>query len=595
MTTRQETESVRAADAADQASTFPNAPEPAAAMASDRPRQAVTKSERRITLAALMIVFMLSALDSTIVSTAMPKIVSQLSGLELYSWVTTAYLLSSTVMVPIYGKLSDIYGRKPILLIGMSLFILGSVLCGLAGEFGDLPLVGNGMIQLIVCRAIQGLGGGALFTSAFAIIADLFPPRERGKMAGLFGSVFGVATVLGPPIGGFFTDLDQTTLWGVTVAGWRWVFYCNLPVAGIAFFMVVAKMPQLTHKKPGKIDFIGAALIVATCTPLLLALTWGGDKGWTSPIVVELFVGAAVGLALFIWAEAKAANPIISLKLFTNRVFTTANIAGFFTSMAFMGMVTFLPLYLQLGQGAQATVSGMTLTPLMIGLIISSVICGQVVSKTGKYKPMMLAGSALIIIAAIALVAAGTHAGPLDMTWRIVLLGLGLGPSQSLYNIAVQNALPLSEVGVATGANQFFRQIGSTIGVAVFGAVLSHSLAAETAKMPHPPGVQAHALTLSDLERMNIEMQAQEKKNPAFAAAMAKNPMVQAAVQNVKDMVSRSVHQVMIAGLLVTLIAFGCVLLIPALPLQGAYGSFGKGGKKPDDTPAEAALASSGH
>ena len=595
MTTRQETASVRTADAADQASTFPNAPEPAAAMAADRPRQEVTSSERRITLIALMIVFMLSALDSTIVSTAMPKIVAQLSGLELYSWVTTAYLLSSTVMVPIYGKLSDIYGRKPILLIGMSIFIAGSMLCGMAGEFGTLPIVGGGMTQLIVCRAIQGIGGGALFTSAFAIIADLFPPRERGKMAGLFGSVFGVATVLGPPIGGFFTDLDQTSLFGIAIAGWRWVFYCNLPVAGVAFFMVVAKMPQLTHKRPGKIDFIGAALIVATCTPLLLALTWGGDRGWTSPLVVELFVGAAVGLGLFIWAEAKATNPILSLKLFTNRVFSTANVAGFFTSMAFMGMVTFLPLYLQLGQGAQATVSGMTLTPLMIGLIISSVISGQVVARTGKYKPAMIVGSCFIIAGAVALVAAGAHAGPLDMTWRIVILGLGLGPSQSLYNIAVQNALPLSEVGVATGANQFFRQIGSTIGVAVFGAVLSHSLAAETARAPHPPGVAVHAMKLSDLERMNIQMQAQAKKDPAFAAAMAKNPVVQAAVQSVKDMVSRSVHQVMIAGLFVTLIAFGCVLLIPALPLQGAYGSFGKGAKKPDDAVEAAAIAPSAH
>ena len=584
MTTRQETVSARAADIVDQAAPLPNAPEPAAPLPGDRPRQEFSQTEKRVTLAALMIVFMLSALDGSIVSTAMPKIVSQLSGLELYAWVTTAYMLSSTVMVPIYGKLSDIYGRKPILVIGVVIFIAGSMLCGMAGEFGRLPIVGGGMTQLIFFRALQGLGGGALFTSAFSIIADLFPPRERGKFAGLFGSVFGVAMVFGPMVGGFFTDLAPTHLLGLTIAGWRWVFYINLPLAGLALFMVLVKMPTLTHKRPGKIDFIGAGLIVAASTPLLLALSEGGRTyPWSSPQILGLFGGAAVALALFIYAESKADNPILSLKLFTNRTFSTANLAGFVTSMAFMGMVTFLPLYLQLGHGTQATISGMSLTPLMLGLIISSTVCGRLVSRTGKYKPFMLLGSATIIVAAITLVLAGPHAGPLDMTWRIFVLGLGLGPSQSLYNIAVQNALPLSDVGVATAANQFFRQMGSTIGVAVFGAVMTRSLETEAGKLPHPAGGPVHALTLADLQKFAI--QAQTAAPAAHNAPV--DPVHQMIVAAVQGMVSNAIHSVMLAGLLVAVAAFLVVLTIPSLPLQGAYAQFGKGGaKKSDDSAA---------
>src|ERR1700732_5079378 len=237
-----------------------------------------TDAERRITIIGVLIVFLLSALDQPSVSTAMPVIISLLHGLELYSWVTTAYLLSSTVMVPVWGKLGDLYGRKPVLLIGIGLFLFGSWLSGLAGEFAALPLLGAGMLQLVVFRPIQGLGGGALFTTAFAIIADLFPPRERGKFAGLFGGVFGLASAVGPLLGGYFTDHGTVTIAGHTVEGWRWVFYLNLPMGLIALFMVIAKMPKLSQASKGTIDYLVAVLIVASCVPLLLALTFGGQK-----------------------------------------------------------------------------------------------------------------------------------------------------------------------------------------------------------------------------------------------------------------------------------------------------------------------------
>ena len=299
-----------------------------------------------------MIVFLLSALDQTIVSTAMPAIISQLHGLELYSWVTTAYLLSSTVMVPVWGKLGDLYGRKPVLLAGIGLFLFGSWLSGLSGEFADLPVLGGGMVQLIVFRAIQGLGGGALFTTAFAIIADLFPPRERGKFAGLFGAVFGLASAIGPLIGGYFTDHGTVTLSGHTIEGWRWVFYLNLPVGLIALFMVIAKMPKLSHAAKGRIDYFGAVLIVAASVPLLLALTFGGQEyAWTSPLMLGLLGMFVLCTALFVLVEKRVEDPIIHMELFKNPVFSWANAAGFFSSMSFLSVVSFLPLFMQLGLG----------------------------------------------------------------------------------------------------------------------------------------------------------------------------------------------------------------------------------------------------
>ena len=526
-------------------------------------QQTFTKAERHATLAGVMIVFLLSAMDQTIVSTAMPRIVSQLQGLTLYAWVTTAYLLASTVMVPIYGKLGDLYGRKAILVTGVSIFTVGSVLCGLAGEFGTFPLLGGGMVQLIVFRGLQGIGGGALFTGAFAVIADLYPPRERGKLGGLFGATFGLSSVLGPVIGGFFTDLGPTHLLGLAIAGWRWVFYVNLPLSLIALFVLIFKMPVLTHRVPGRVDFIGAVLIVATFVPLLLALSWAGrEYAWTSPLIIGLFAGSAVGLIAFLVAETLVQNPILSLALFKNKVFATTNAAGFITSMAFMGLVTFLPLYMQLGQGVAATVSGLTLLPLMMGLIASAAGCGFLVTKTGRYKPFLLGGTVLMILGALLLSAVTPETKTLDIAWRVLVLGVGLGPIQSLFSLAVQNAVKPTDIGVATSASQFFRQIGSTIGVAVFGTVLTEQLA-EAAKnaAAKTPGAHVHALTLSDLEQMAVNSQ------------VTAHSQAHAAVHAALDMTGRlvvtdAIRGVIFTALIVSVIGFFTVLLVPELPLR---------------------------
>jgi EmrB/QacA subfamily drug resistance transporter len=507
-----------------------------------------TPQERRITVIALLIVLLLSALDQTVVATAMPRIIASLKGLDLYSWVTTIYLLSSTVMVPIWGKLGDLYGRKRILIAGVLIFVTGSWLCGLSGELGGL--FGGGMIQLIVFRGLQGIGGGALFTSAFAVIADLYPPRERGKLSGLFGAMFGLASVLGPVIGGFLTQHGTVQFAGVVIEGWRWVFYVNLPLSAAALFMIIAKTPALSAGKGGKIDFIGAVLVLSTFVPLLLALSWGGHAyAWDSQRVLGLFGISAASLVLFVLAELRAPEPLLPLTLFKSRVFSAANTASFLVNMTFMGVVTFMPLYLQIGLGVPATQSGLVLLPLMFGLIAAAMLSGRLVAKTGRYKPIMLAGGVMLLVAILLLTRLGPETGPLDISWRVFLLGMGLGPAQSLFSLAVQNAVPMDRIGVATSSNQFFRQIGATVGAAVFGAVLIQALA----------GGGAGGLTLDALEKVALSGRA------PGGAAHAVDPVLRAAF-------TRAMIALFWWGAAIAALGIAAILVIPELPMRGRIG-----------------------
>jgi len=471
---------------------------------------AVTPGERRATLAALAVVVLLSALDQTIVSTAMPRIIEQRQGLSMYAWVTTAYMLTSTVSVPIYGKLSDQYGRKGILIIGVVLFLAGSALCGLSGEFGALPLLGGGMMQLIVCRAIQGLGAGALMTVSFAIMADLYPPRERGRLFGVFGSVFGIATVVGPFIGGFLTDHGTFTLLGHEIAGWRWVFYVNLPLGLLALFMILYRMPVLRHGAGGRIDYLGAVLVVLTAATLLLGLTLGGTSyPWDSPHILGLFAVGCISLGIFLWIETHATHPILPLHLFRIHSFRIAALASFVMSTAFLGVVMFMPLYMQVVQGINATQSGFALLPLMAGLIASSIICGRLVTRTGRYKPFMIGGGIVLIAGVIALTGIGPDTTHGDLAWRLAITGIGLGPAQTLFSLVIQNSAPPTEIGVATSMGQFSRQMGATVGVAVFGTFLTHGLTDELPKhVPMLPGMSEQRIDLAHAQSqaMNADM-----------------------------------------------------------------------------------------
>ncbi|WP_272975879.1 MDR family MFS transporter [Deinococcus geothermalis] len=443
------------------------------------------EQEKRTTLIGLLVVFLLAALSQTIVSTAMPRIIADLQGFNLYSWVTTAYLLASTVMVPIYGKLSDLYGRKPILVFGIVVFLIGSALSGLSGEPFLGNLLGGGMNQLIAFRAVAGFGGAALFTTAFTILADMFAPAERAKFGGLFGAIFGLASVVGPAVGGFLTDN----------LSWRWVFYVNLPLGLLALFLILAKMPRLTHRAEGRIDLLGAALILSTTIPLLLALTWGGTTyPWDSARIITLFAVSAVSLIVFLLVEARTKDAIIPLSLFRIRMFSLGNLAAFIMGMAFLGVILFLPLYMQMVLGVSPTKSGFSMLPLMGGLILSSIGVGQIVARTGKYKPWMIGGGVILMLGIFFLTKITTHTTLADLAWRMFVVGLGLGPSQSLFTLAIQNAVPLNQLGIATSSSQFFRQIGSTIGAAVFGTLLLNNLHTELPKhLPQLPGMQMNA------------------------------------------------------------------------------------------------------
>ena len=431
-------------------------------LASERIDYATTLSGRTkaLILAAVLLGLFLAALDQTIVATALPAIVNEFQGIDLLAWVSTGYLLASTTMVPIYGKLSDLYGRRSVLIWGILVFLLGSSLCGIAGN----------MLQLIIYRAIQGIGAAALMSTAFAIPADLFPPAERARYQGLFGGVFGLASVLGPYLGGLFTEN-----WS-----WRWVFYVNLPVGAIALVFILLKMPRLASGLRARIDWLGALLLVVAVVPLLLGLTL--DKTiypWSSPLILGLFALAAVATVLFLVVELRVSSPIIPLELFRNRTFATINLVSFLNGAAFFAIILFLSIFMVNVVGVSATAAGTTLIPLTLGLVVGSVISSVLVERLGRYKPIILAGFAIMSVGLWLLSQMDTTTTRLGVTWRMVVVGLGTGPALPLLNLALQNAVPFEEVGVATASRQFFQQIGQTIGAAIFGVVLSTVLTAQ--------------------------------------------------------------------------------------------------------------------
>jgi EmrB/QacA subfamily drug resistance transporter len=447
---------------------------------------------KRLILIGTLLGLFLAALDQTIVATALPRIVKDLNGLDLFSWVTTAYLLASTALVPIYGKLSDIYGRKPILMFGIVVFLIGSALCGAAGEpfFGDL--FGGGMMQLVVFRGLQGLGAAALTSVAFSIIADIFAPAERGKYQGLFGAVFGLSSVIGPLLGGFLTDQ----------VSWRWVFYVNLPIGLIALAFIFLKMPRLASGLKPKVDYLGAVLIVVFSVPLLLALTFGanGSYSWTSPAVLGMFALSAVALIAFLFVEQRHESPILPLTLFKNPTFAWGVTARFFIGAAFLGAILFLSLYLVNVQGVSATAAGTATIPLTLGLIFGAIMSGQIASRLGYYKMLIIIGLFFMMGGFLLLSTLNADTPYGRVILYMVVLGLGIGPALPLFNLAIQNAVKPWEIGVATSSGQFFQQLGSVIGTAIFGAVLSSGLSSNFDKSFRAAEVGQPAPVVAQLE-----------------------------------------------------------------------------------------------
>jgi EmrB/QacA subfamily drug resistance transporter len=436
----------------------------------------LSNRDKVLTMIGIMLAMFLGALDQTIVSTALPRIVADLHGLDRYAWVATTYLLASTALVPIYGKLADMYSKKTIELWAVSLFLIGSFLCGLAGEFGKLPILGDGMNQLIIFRALQGLGGAGLFSMAFIIVADLFPPAVRGKYQGFIGATFGVASVLGPWIGGLLTDYGGNIIPGI--AGWRWVFYVNLPFGILALWFISTRMPKLAPKgEKHSLDYASAFFMIAFLIPLVLALQLNKTTyPWNGTVTLGLLGFSVIMLILFIIISLRSKNPVLDLSLFNNRVFTTANIASFLLGAGFLSLVIFLPLFLVNVVGVSATQSGLSILPLSMAMVFGAIMSGQLVSRIGRYKELMLGGGIILAVGMFLLSRMTVNTPNWQVTLFMVVCGIGVGPSLPLYTLAIQNAVDFRKLGQATSASQFFRQIGGTIGAAIMGTVLASSL-----------------------------------------------------------------------------------------------------------------------
>jgi EmrB/QacA subfamily drug resistance transporter len=420
----------------------------------------------------LMVTVFLAALDQTIVATALPRIVSDLGGLSSYSWVFTAFLLASTVSVPIWGKLGDIYGRRPLFLVSIPLFLLGSALCGLA----------QSMPQLVVFRAVQGLGAGGLIPLALATVAAIVPPRDRGRYQGLIGGTFATASIAGPALGGLIAD--NTT--------WRWIFYVNLPVGGLALLVIWLTMPRRTQRREHSIDYVGAALLAGGTTALLLGLVWGGrEYPWLSPPVLGSLAAAAVLLAAFALVERRAPEPILPFDLLRRRNVAVGVASIGLVAMCMFGTISFVPLFVQGVIGTSATASGVVLTPLMLGAVTMSIVSGQWVSRTGRYKANALAGPVVLGAAMALLASMDVDTTRNEALRNMVVAGIGMGLMMQIFVITIQNSVPLRTLGAATALAQFSRAIGATLGVTLMGVIVNQGLrpAAQNGTVVHrlPP------------------------------------------------------------------------------------------------------------
>jgi len=424
----------------------------------------LTGAALRTVFIALMLGMFLAALDQTIVAVALPHIVTDFGALDHISWVVTSYLLASTISTPIYGKLGDMYGRKPVFLVAILIFLAGSMLAGLSQD----------MAELIGFRALQGIGAGGLMVGVQAIIADIVPPRDRGRYMGLIGSVFAVASVAGPLLGGFLTGIS-----------WRWIFYVNVPIGIVAVVIVSTRLHLHTPHRQHRIDYLGAALLSGGVGALILLATWGGTQyRWGSREIIGLGIVGVALLAAFVWQERRAAEPLLALHLFRSPIFSVANAMGFTIGMAMFGAIIFIPLFLQIVYGASPTGSGLRMIPLMGGLLVTAVLSGRAISRIGRYRPFPIAGTAVLVVGMFLLSLLDVQTPAWVASAYMVVVGVGLGLVMQVLVLAVQNDARPQEIGVATSSATFFRSMGGAFGVALFGTIFATRLSDQLAVLP---------------------------------------------------------------------------------------------------------------
>ena len=546
------------------------------------PNISIDPRARMEILFAILLGLFLSALDQTIVGTALPRVVTDLKGNELYTWVVTIYLLTSTITGPIYGKLSDQFGRRNLLMIGIGLFLVGSFLSGLSQD----------MVQLITFRGIQGLGAGAIFPIALAVIGDLFTPQERGKYQGLFGAVFGLSAIIGPALGGFLTDSIS----------WHWVFFVNLPVGALALAIIWRLLPA--HQRTGvtrKVDWLGVFVFTLALVPILIGLTNKQSLDWADPWVGGLIVLGLILVGVFVWVESRAAEPIIPLDLFRNRTYSISMVAAFLASFGFFGAIIFLPRWYQVVNGSTATESGYQLLPLLAGLILGSIVSGQIVSRTGRYKWMTVGAMATLAVALLLMtnLRAGTPA-PILYIWQFIA-GIGIGPTMAVFTIIVQNAVPWQKLGAATSNLTFFRQIGGTVGLAIAGTVFGSTLQTEaprqvTAELARAGMAQPQidliasqfstgGFRLDDISAvgdMGARILAQIPEQ--FQALIA--PYIPAIVLGIHDAFSLAIANTMWLSVIATVVAVGAVLTLREAPLRSTHHAESPLGRQTTEVPA---------
>ncbi|GGM76525.1 MDR family MFS transporter [Dactylosporangium sucinum] len=541
-----------------------------------------TLSHRQIVtiLAGLMMAMFLAALDQTIVSTAMRTIADDLGGFSIQAWATTAFLITSTIATPLYGKLSDIYGRKPFILFAIGIFIVGSALCGVA----------DSIYQLAAFRAVQGIGAGGLFSLVFAIIGDIVPPRERAKYQGYFLAVFGTSSVLGPVLGGFFAGSDS--LLGIT--GWRWIFYINVPIALAAFLVVLRVLHIPHHRTDHRIDWPGALALVVTLVPLLTVAEQGREWGWGSGRSVTCYAIGAVGLVLFLVAEYfYKEEALLPLRLFRGRTFSVASTSSFILGMAMFGGLLTLPLYLQIVKGATPTEAGLMLLPLVLGIMTGSIVSGQVIARTGRYRIFPVVGSLLMIVALFLFSRIGADT-PLWRTMLVMaLMGLGLGGNMQPVITAAQNAANPREIGVATSTVTFFRSMGGTLGAAVFLSVLFSLMpdkirAAFTAAATTPEFQSAARADPGVVEQ--IRSTATSGNASSFNNTSFLERLPAALAHPFKVGFSDSMSVVFLVAAFIMVVGFVVILFLPELPLRSMSAAQQRAA---EEAPAAAASAPS--